>query len=96
MAFAGGTQSSGSSGRIGETEKRGRTVGRSCVKVWSSTAMVISMKGNSTRGGAMGVGFIISSPKGGMKGIGSMGNMMGMGSRAGREGAGIGASIGRD
>jgi len=58
-------------------------------KAWSSTAMGTSMRGNFTRESVMDVGFIITLLMEGMKGIGWMGDMMGMGLKAGLGGVDI-------
>lgn len=53
------------------------------------------MRVNSIRGSVQEVEFITITLMGGMRGIGLMRNMMVMGSRRGRKGAGIAGSIGR-
>lgn len=60
---------------------------------WSFTAMETSMRGNFTRGCVMVVGFIVTLLMEGMREIGWMGSMMGMGLRAGLGGVDIEDSI---
>lgn len=58
--------------------------------------MGMCMRGSFTRGSVMGAGCIVFLGRGDMKGIGLMGSMTGMGSRAGRGGVDTGDSTTRD
>lgn len=62
---------------------------------WEFTVMATFTRGNFTRGGARGVGFITTIWVEGMKAIGLMRSMMDMGLRHGRKGVGTVASTGK-